>query len=242
MPNLLNLGWATLFPRGEPDRGILPSSFYRVNTHLPCRRAALKKGAASLVAAAIYLLAGAGTAAAGPETAQALFSHDLGGSDATLSLSGGTLSRGGRVTEIFAPLHVTTKSLRDFGAAAQEGGFSLYERVFRALDNEWLGFTFSITALPETTTLVALSALMVIMFLWPDRRRLVKDFKSVVGLRPPGRVRIEAYRRRANDDGLPRQQVWAEVEQPKVPPVVAVKTRDHDQAEPLSTREPMLAA
>jgi hypothetical protein len=220
----------------------LPSSFYRVNTHLPCRRAALKRGAVFLGAAAIYLLAGTGTAAAGPETAQALFSHDLGGSDATLSLSGGTLSRGGRVVEIFAPLQVTTKSLRDFGAAAQEGGFSLYERVFRALDNEWLGFTFSITALPETTTVVALSALMVIMFLWPDRRRLVKDFKSVVGLRPPGRVRIEAYRRRANDDGLPRQQVWAEVEQPKVPPVVAVKTRDHDQAEPLSTRGPMLAA
>ena len=242
MPSFSSLGWVTLFPRGEPDRGNLPSSFYRVNTHLPCRRAALKKGALFLGAAAIYLLAGTGTAAAGPETAQALFSHDLGGSDATLSLSGGTLSRGGRVAEIFAPLQVTTKSLRDFGAAAQEGGFSLYERVFRALDNEWLGFTFSITALPETTTLVALSALMVIMFLWPDRRRLIKDFKSVVGLRPPGRVRIEAYRRRANDDGLPRQQVWAEVEQPKVPPVVAVKTRDHDQAEPLSTREPMLAA
>jgi len=242
MPNLSRLDWVTLFPRGEPDRGILPSSFYRVNTHLPCRRASLKRGAVFLGAAAIYLLAGTGTAAAGPETAQALFSHDLGGSDATLSLSGGTLSRGGRVAEIFAPLQVTTKSLRDFGAAAQEGGFSLYERVFRALDNEWLGFTFSITALPETTTVVALSALMVIMFLWPDRRRLVKDFKSIVGLRPPGRVRIEAYRRRANDDGLPRQQVWAEVEQPKVPPVVAVKTRDHDQAEPLSTREPMLAA
>jgi hypothetical protein len=146
------------------------------------------------------------------------------------------------VAEIFAPLQVTTKSLRDFGAAAQEGGFSLYKGVFPALDNEWLGFTFSITALPETTAVVALSALLVLMFLWPDRRRLVKDFKSVVGLRPPGRVRIEAYRRRANDDGLPRQQVWAEVELTKVPPVVAVKTRDHEQPESVSIREPMLAA
>ena len=242
MPSFSSLGWVTLFPRGEPDRGILPSSFYRVNTHLPCRRAALKKGALFLGAAAIYLLAGTGTAAAGPETAQALFSHDLGGSDATLSLSGGTLSRGGRVAEIFAPLQVTTKSLRDFGAAAQEGGFSLYKGVFPALDNEWVGFTFTITALPETTAVVSLSALLVLMLFWPDRRRLVKDFKSVVGLRPPGRVRIEAYRRRANDDGLPRQQVWAEVELTKVPPVVGVKTRDHEQPESVSIREPMLAA
>jgi hypothetical protein len=33
------------------------------------------------------------------------------------------------------------------------------------------------------------------MFLWPVRRRLVKDVKSVLGLRPTGRERIEAYRK-----------------------------------------------
>jgi hypothetical protein len=225
--------------------GNLPGSFSRVNTHLPFRCAALKKGAVFLAVAATYLLAGPGAGAAGPEKPRALFRHDLGDSDATLSLSGGTLLRGGSVVGAFAPLQVTTKSLRDFGAAAQEGGSFLYESIFRAWDKEWIGFTFSITALPETTTVVALSALMVIMFLWPDRRRLVKDFKSIVGLRPPGRVRFEAYRRRANHEDRPHRQVWAEapaVEQPKVSPVAAVKASDHHEPEPVSTREPMLAA
>jgi hypothetical protein len=216
-----------------------------VNTHLPFCRAALKKRAVFFGAAVIYLLAGTVVGAAGPETARSYLSHDLGGSGANLSLSGGTVLRSGSVAEVFAPLHVTTKSLRDFGAAAQEGGTFPYESVFRALDKEWLGFTFSITALPETTTVVSLSVLLVLMLLWPDRRRLVKDFKSVVGLRPPGRVRIEAYRRRANDDGRPRQEVWAKV--PAVvslnmPPVPAGKARELHQTGPVSTREPMLAA
>jgi hypothetical protein len=216
-----------------------------VNTHLPSHHAALKKGAFFFGAAAIYLLSGTCVGAAGPEMARSYLSHDLGGSDANLSLSGGTLSRGGRSIEVFAPLHVTTKSLRDFGVAAQEGGFVLYKSVFRAWDNEWVGFTFTITALPETTAVVSLSALLVLMLFWPDRRRLVKDFKSVVGLRPPGRARIEAYRRRANDDGRPRREVWAEapaLEQPKVLPVAAVKAREHHELEPVLTREPMLAA
>lgn len=145
-----------------------------MNTHLPSHRAALKKGAFFFGAAAIYLLSGTGVGAAGPETARSYLSHDLGGSDASLSLSGGTLSRGGRSIEVFAPLHVTTKSLRDFGVAAQEGGFVLYKSVFRAWDNEWVGFTFTITVLPETSAVVALSALLVLMLFWPDRRRLVK--------------------------------------------------------------------
>lgn len=216
-----------------------------MNTHLPFCRAALKKGAVFFGAAVIYFVAGTGVGAAGPEAARSYLSHGLGGSDATLSLSGGTLSRGGRVIEVFAPLHVTTKSLRDFGAAAQEGGSFLSESVFRAWDNEWVGFTFTITALPETSAVVALSALLVLMLVWPDRRRLVKDFKSVVGLRPPGRVRIEAYRRRANDDGRPRQEVWAEapaVVPLNLPPVPAGKAREQQQTESASIREPMLAA
>jgi hypothetical protein len=32
------------------------------------------------------------------------------------------------------------------------------------------------------------------LFLWPVRRRLIKDAKSILGLRPTGRDRIEAYR------------------------------------------------
>ncbi|MEX1110512.1 MAG: hypothetical protein WEB31_01800, partial [Chthoniobacterales bacterium] len=165
----------------------------------------------------------------------------LGGPGATLSLSGGTVLRGGSVAEVFGPLRVTSKSLRDFGTAAQEGGSFLYESVSRALDNEWLGFTFSITALPETTTVVSLAALLVIMFLWPDRRRVIKDFKSIVGLRPPGRVRFEAYRRRANDDGRPRQQVWAKepvvVQEQKVPVTVPAAKADDLPYAPVEARE-----
>jgi hypothetical protein len=32
------------------------------------------------------------------------------------------------------------------------------------------------------------------LFLWPVRRRLIKDTKSILGLRPNGRDRIESYR------------------------------------------------
>jgi hypothetical protein len=32
------------------------------------------------------------------------------------------------------------------------------------------------------------------VFLWPVRRRLIKDAKSILGLRPAGRDRIETYR------------------------------------------------
>jgi hypothetical protein len=32
------------------------------------------------------------------------------------------------------------------------------------------------------------------LFLWPVRRRLIKDAKSILGLRAPARERVEAYR------------------------------------------------
>jgi fibronectin-binding autotransporter adhesin len=54
--------------------------------------------------------------------------------------------------------------------------------------------TFTITAIPEPSTYAAAAGLLA-MFLWPVRRRLVKDVKSVLGLRPTGRERIEAYRK-----------------------------------------------
>ena len=53
---------------------------------------------------------------------------------------------------------------------------------------------FTITAIPEPSTYAAASGLLA-MFLWPVRRRLIKDAKSVLGLRPTGRERIEAYRK-----------------------------------------------
>lgn len=53
--------------------------------------------------------------------------------------------------------------------------------------------TFTITAIPEPSTYLAAAGLLA-MFLWPVRRRLIKDAKSILGLRPTGRDRIEAYR------------------------------------------------
>jgi fibronectin-binding autotransporter adhesin len=72
-----------------------------------------------------------------------------------------------------------------------------------ALSNAYFSFnngftynssTFTITAIPEPSTYAAAAGLLA-MFLWPVRRRLVKDVKSILGLRPTGRERIEAYRK-----------------------------------------------
>jgi hypothetical protein len=53
--------------------------------------------------------------------------------------------------------------------------------------------TFTITAIPEPSTYAAAVGLLA-LFLWPARRRLLKDAKSILGLRASGRDRIEAYR------------------------------------------------
>jgi autotransporter-associated beta strand protein len=55
------------------------------------------------------------------------------------------------------------------------------------------GSTFTITAIPEPSTYLAAAGLLA-MCLWPVRRRLIKDAKSILGLRPNGRDRVEAYR------------------------------------------------
>jgi autotransporter-associated beta strand protein len=51
--------------------------------------------------------------------------------------------------------------------------------------------TFTITAIPEPSTYVAAIALLGLM-LWPSRRRLLKDAKSILGLRAPARDRLQA--------------------------------------------------
>jgi hypothetical protein len=55
------------------------------------------------------------------------------------------------------------------------------------------GGYFTITAIPEPSTYVTAAGLLA-LFLWPARRRLLKDAKSILGLRASGRDRIEAYR------------------------------------------------
>jgi fibronectin-binding autotransporter adhesin len=53
--------------------------------------------------------------------------------------------------------------------------------------------TFTITAIPEPSTYAAAAGLIALM-LWPARRRLLKDVKSVLGLRAPMRERLARAR------------------------------------------------
>ena len=55
--------------------------------------------------------------------------------------------------------------------------------------SSWDGSTFTITAIPEPSTYVAALGLLALM-LWPLRRRLIKDARSIFGLRAPMRDRL----------------------------------------------------
>jgi autotransporter-associated beta strand protein len=143
-----------------------------------------------------------------------------------VTLSGGTIRRGGNVSEVFGNLSVTTASFLDYGAANSTGtlSFGTYapsalltvqnflpgnvltfgSNLTSSINNASLfslgaqGFTsswssgtstFTITAIPEPSTYVAAAGLLA-MFLWPLRRRLIKDAKSILGLRAPARERF----------------------------------------------------
>jgi len=155
---------------------------------------------------------------------------DSGAGD-TITLSGGTITRGSGVSEAFGNLNITAASFLDFGTGATASGdyglrFETYTNTGSALvtvnnflpgnklqflatsfnagnlsafsfDNGYTTSTsggyFTITAIPEPSTYVAAAGLLA-LFLWPVRRRLIKDAKSILGLRPSGRDRIESYR------------------------------------------------
>ena len=55
--------------------------------------------------------------------------------------------------------------------------------------SSWDGSTFTITAIPEPSTYIAALGLLALT-LWPSRRRLIKDAKSILGLRAPMRDRL----------------------------------------------------
>ena len=74
-----------------------------------------------------------------------------------------------------------TGSINDGGLFAFDNGFT----------SSWNGGTrtFTITAIPEPSTVLAAVGLLTVL-LWPSRRRLLKDAKSILGLRAPARERL----------------------------------------------------
>ena len=141
-----------------------------------------------------------------------------------VTLSGGTIRRGGNVSEVFGNLSVTTASFLDYGAANSTGTLSfgtytptvlltvqnflpgnvltfgsdltssinnasLFSLGAQGFTSSWSSgtSTFTITAIPEPSTYLAAAGLFA-LFLWPIRRRLLKDAKFLLGLRPTGRA------------------------------------------------------
>ena len=155
---------------------------------------------------------------------------------ATVSLSGGTISRGSGVSEVFGALTVSGSSILDFGSGTSGSlafgaytpsslltlnnffggnvlsfnsdltgsiavgtydttsflsGDGLFQinSISGGFTTSYSGGTFTITAIPEPSTYAAAIGLLGLM-LWPSRKRLLKDVKSVLGLRAPMRDRL----------------------------------------------------
>ena len=82
-----------------------------------------------------------------------------------------------------------------FIPASSSGPYSgTYFSFDQGFTTSWNGSdTFTITAIPETSTVVAAIGLAGMM-LWPARRRLLRDAKSILGIRRPARDRMQQYR------------------------------------------------
>ncbi len=188
-------------------------------------------GMTTVSAGTLQLNKTSGTAAVAGNVAVAsgatllLSASDNVANTAAVTLSGGTITRGSGVSEVFGNLNLTTASFIDFGTGTIgtlsfgtytpsslltvnnffEGNVLTFASNLTSeqlasdfsFDNSftsnWNGSTFTITAIPEPSTYVAAAGLLA-LFLWPARRRLIKDAKSILGLRPNGRDRIESYR------------------------------------------------
>jgi fibronectin-binding autotransporter adhesin len=169
-------------------------------------------------------LAGSGVAAAGAVSSVAVATNatllvsqsNQVNDDATVSLSGGTISRGSGVSETFGALTLTSGSTLDFGTGSSGTlGFGAYTPTLLltvqnfgegnalrfgsnvaaflptggALANSYFSFdnafsydssNFTITAIPEPSTYLAAAGLIGLM-LWPARRRLLRDARSILG-------------------------------------------------------------
>ena len=139
---------------------------------------------------------------------------------AAVTLSGGTISRAGGVSETFGTLTLTGNSFLNFGGVSEAAnltfgtlnlggynvsvsGFALNNQLKYAAASEASGLsllssfsfdnsyttsfspgtsTFTITAIPEPSTYLAAAGLIGLM-LWPARRRLLRDAKSILALR-----------------------------------------------------------
>jgi autotransporter-associated beta strand protein len=84
-------------------------------------------------------------------------------------------------------------STRDLTSTINNPQMFKIEGGYRSLATSFDGNTFNITAMPEPSTYLTAAGLLA-LFLWPVRRRLFKDIKSILGLRAPARDRLEAYR------------------------------------------------
>jgi autotransporter-associated beta strand protein len=148
---------------------------------------------------------------------------------AEITLSGGTITRGAGVSEVFGALTLNDDSFLDFGTGATGTlSFTSYTpsallTVNNFLPGNKLTFTsnlstdiensalfsfggefqwdwdtttpntFTITAIPEPSTYLAAAGLLSLM-LWPSRKRIIRDTKKILGLRPPMRDRLAAKR------------------------------------------------
>jgi autotransporter-associated beta strand protein len=111
------------------------------------------------------------------------------GTGTTNSLNFGTYAGGGfklNVTNFLVGNILTFKT--DLSGSITNTSLFGFDNGF---NSAWNGgtSTFTITAIPEPSTVAAAVGLAAV-FLWPARRRLVRDARSILGLRAPTRDRL----------------------------------------------------
>jgi len=111
------------------------------------------------------------------------------GTGTTNSLNFGTYTGGGfklNVTNFLVGNILTFKT--DLSGSISNTSLFGFDNGFNSAWNSGSS-TFTITAIPEPSTVAAAIGLAAV-FLWPARRRLVRDAKSILGLRAPMRDRL----------------------------------------------------